>query len=653
MRAGTLHLFGALAALGEVTPFLLHRRDPAARQRPLLADAVFLPPRLGGRWAAILAADDQPLSRPPGLAEVAGPFPAELPAMFSEPAALLRHAMNRRRLERLLGRLHRLRPGVIVLDGAALAPLVPALHSLGCPIAWRAAARGSVAHRALAEGDPPGAAWHRAAARAFDAAERLAAPWVDQLWLPSPEAGQDFAGLIPTDRHRVLPPASQDLPPEGASSGVLAEAIGEAIRELGLSPSPPAKAAFAVLAEGEALRFNPVTRLLDWSFLMQGATGASVRLVGDDGAVLDHGFILLHPGRRGVVRVEALGVLPAGAAPQALSMEITLPGDRTHRHRPPAPVEERAGLAALTPAEGRFELLAWSLDEAPALRPAPVGREDLPRPPGALRLLRARIDLPPETPVLAVEPGRGSGQVLHGPSVWTRPRPPSSARLRDLAGRHGGETAWIIGNGPSVRHGDLDALEGRLTFCFNRFHLAHATTRLRPRYTVTGDRQMIEDFGEEIVARSGGTVFLADAAPPAIVGDYIWVRHLPVFPPLFSLRPEIGVSPGGSSLLVALQLAYMMGVRRFMLYGTDFSYRFVPTNDPDPFRSAAGEGNHFIPDYRSGQAWCPPALRDITAGFLAARCVIEAGGGMIRNASRGGLLEIFDRLPFETALALR
>jgi hypothetical protein len=54
------------------------------------------------------------------------------------------------------------------------------------------------------------------------------------------------------------------------------------------------------------------------------------------------------------------------------------------------------------------------------------------------------------------------------------------------------------GNGPSVRTEDLDRLQGRLTFAFNRFHLAHGQTRLRPTYTLTGDRQMIEDFGQQI-----------------------------------------------------------------------------------------------------------------------------------------------------------
>ncbi|MBI0534683.1 hypothetical protein D9599_03750 [Roseomonas sp. KE2513] len=393
--------------------------------------------------------------------------------------------------------------------------------------------------------------------------------------------------------------------------------------------------------------------MLEWDLPLRGATGASLRLLGGEGRVLDHGYILLHPTRRGSIRAEARTVLPHDVTPGDVAMEITLPDGTAHRHPAPAPAEERAGLVALLPSRGRFDLLAWSLDKDAPVLPEPMERESrpIPRLPGDARLLRLAIHLAPEAP-LAIEPAAGTGQALHRPSIWTQTRPPSSARLRDLAGRHSGETAWIIGNGPSVRTEDLDALEGRLTFCFNRFHLAHEGTRLRARYTVTGDRQMIDDFGEEIVTRSGGTVFVASERPPALTGDYIWVRQLPVFPPLFSFQPEVGVSPGGSSLYVALQLGYMMGVRRFLLYGTDFNFHFTQAASADPFRSAVGDGNHFIPNYRAGRAWCPPALRDITLAFLAARCVIEVNGGLIRNTTRGGLLEIFDRQPFEVALAL-
>jgi hypothetical protein len=102
---------------------------------------------------------------------------------------------------------------------------------------------------------------------------------------------------------------------------------------------------------------------------------------------------------------------------------------------------------------------------------------------------------------------------------------------------------------------------------------------------------------------------------------------------------------------VAIQLAYYMGVRKFNFYGADFSFRFDPgPAGRDAFRAARGEGNHFIANYRAGKPWCPPSLRDIGPAFFSARLLMEAEDGFIRNVTRGGALEIFERQEFDRAL---
>jgi len=256
----------------------------------------------------------------------------------------------------------------------------------------------------------------------------------------------------------------------------------------------------------------------------------------------------------------------------------------------------------------------------------------------------------PETIEVATPSGFGNSHKDAKP--WLGPHRPSSLRLGQLAGRHAGEAAWLIGNGPSVRTEDLDRLAGRLTFGFNRFYLAHPQTSLRPTYTVVGDQQMIEDFGQSIVDESGGTVLVAHTAPPGLLGDYLWVRQKSLYPPLFSQAADRVVCSGGSTPYVAMQIAYFMGVRKFYFYGADFSFSFVPSGEAgDKFRVAAGDGNHFITNYRAGKPWCPPSFKDIAASFLVARLVMEGEGGFIRNVTRGGLLEMFEREDFDAAVA--
>ncbi|MBO1080470.1 hypothetical protein [Roseomonas haemaphysalidis] len=426
-----------------------------------------------------------------------------------------------------------------------------------------------------------------------------------------------------------------------------------ALRSLGLSVGAP-RGALVPSPHGAILKeragFNPHTRLLWWRVTLRLAVPATpaARWLARGGAPPPNAFVSLLPGASGTWMLQADAVLPPGLPPEAMALHLEAPGVPPLLRRPPRPLPvETAGLLTLeaTP-DGGAAVRAWADDPRTTLfPPAPLHG-------AAPGLLRACLPGAGDDRPLRLLPGRGMAPALSHPAHWLLPRRPGTTRLAELRSRHVGETAWLVGNGPSVRPADLDALAGRLTFAFNRFHLAHDRTALRPTYTVSGDRQMIEDFGARIVAESGGTVFLADAVPPPLAGDYIWLRQLATDPPLFSLSPEQRVSPGGSSVFVALQLAHFMGVRRCNLYGADFRFDFAPAPaSADPFRSATGEGNHFIPGYRDGRPWCPPSLRDIAGGFGIARRVMEAEGGFLRNSTRGGLLEMLPRVAFETALA--
>ncbi|MEJ8574211.1 hypothetical protein [Microbaculum marinum] len=232
--------------------------------------------------------------------------------------------------------------------------------------------------------------------------------------------------------------------------------------------------------------------------------------------------------------------------------------------------------------------------------------------------------------------------------LFNRTGDPDLERYRDV---HRGEVAWLVGNGPSVRHDDLERLAGKLTFGFNRLYLAYEKMAFRPTYVVSGDLQMIRDFGEDMVRRSAAPVFLSCEDRPELDAPFTWLRQVTCFPSVFSLDPTSYVTAGGSSVYVAMQLAYFMGVREFYLYGADFRFTYSRTaSNGDRNRSAVGDNNHFIKNYRAGRPWSPPELRNISASFLTADIFMRLQGGMVRNATRGGSLEIFERVPFEDAV---
>jgi glycosyltransferase involved in cell wall biosynthesis len=404
----------------------------------------------------------------------------------------------------------------------------------------------------------------------------------------------------------------------------------------------------------ETARYHPVTRLLDWRLEFDLAVNdddVSAQFVSTSGDPMANAFVQVKRLKPGRVLLDATAILPAHLTPLDVRIVVRAWGQDVHVSPTPTNlVEEKAGLLTIDKAGEGIRAMAWSADGAAVFSPDDASVEVLGRSEstGAV-LLQARF--PSVGRSIGISHSDGAGQDFEHLAAWIGWHSPTSVRLRQLKDKHKGETAWLIGNGPSVQIEDLDRLAGRLTFCFNRFHLAHEKTLMRAAYTLTGDTQMIEDFGQQIVDESGGEVFIAHHSAPDLIGDYIWLRQAAIYPPLFSHDPGFVLSPGGSTPFVAIQLAYYMGVRKFNFYGADFSFRFDPgPAGRDAFRAARGEGNHFIANYRAGKPWCPPSLRDIGPAFFSARLLMEAEDGFIRNVTRGGALEIFERQEFDRAL---
>lgn len=218
--------------------------------------------------------------------------------------------------------------------------------------------------------------------------------------------------------------------------------------------------------------------------------------------------------------------------------------------------------------------------------------------------------------------------------------------------KHVGEVGFLIGNGPSVRTEDLDRLCGRVSFCCNRFYMAYSTMSFRPTYTLSADRQVIEDWGEDIVNMSDGEVVLVSKSKPRIK-KCIWVpdvsrRHL-----VFQKSRLSHVMTGGGTLFTAMQLGYFLGIRKFVLYGVDHNFNFDKAEGAtDPYRSASGDENHFIKGYRSGKNWCPPEMEMVEYNFKYADQYLRQRGGFVKNATRGGKLEVLERISFDKAIEL-
>ena len=214
-----------------------------------------------------------------------------------------------------------------------------------------------------------------------------------------------------------------------------------------------------------------------------------------------------------------------------------------------------------------------------------------------------------------------------------------------------GKVAYVIGNGPSVRLSDIEKLSQEITFCANRFYLTYDSTDFRPSYYLVSDPQMIEDFGAEIIKKSSSKNFIVSIFRPKLSGEYYWLPMTPTAPFMFSTDISQNLSSGGAVIVAGIQIAYYMGIRKIVLYGIDHNFEFsLLKNNTSHYNQAVGDNNHFIPNYRSGTSWCPPDMGLIENSIKNCDKFLRTKGGWLKNGTRGGKLEVCERIDIDKFL---
>ena len=222
----------------------------------------------------------------------------------------------------------------------------------------------------------------------------------------------------------------------------------------------------------------------------------------------------------------------------------------------------------------------------------------------------------------------------------------SARRLRELKDQYRGERCFIIGNGPSLREMDLSPLRGEFTFGLNRAPLLFPRMGFQTTFLVCVNRLVIEQSGEELLGTSctkfvswQGRRFLPASA------DVNYLRS--VRGPRFATDPSRGVWEGGTVTFVAMQLAYHLGFETVILIGVD--HAFTTTGPPNQQTTSGGDDpNHFDPSYfGKGYRWHLPDLERSETAYGLAREQFEASGRTIVDATVGGKLTVFRKVPYD------
>jgi hypothetical protein len=226
-------------------------------------------------------------------------------------------------------------------------------------------------------------------------------------------------------------------------------------------------------------------------------------------------------------------------------------------------------------------------------------------------------------------------------------------RFKDM---HKGERCFIVGNGPSLNAGDLDRMKNEASFGTNKIFLIFNETEWRPTYYVCEDEYIFKDSLNEIKANIQCPAFYSREMILSL--DEFDLRNFLFFQldaraqwkqnrvPRFSEELFL-VSWGATVTYTCIQLAAYMGFGEIYLLGCDNTFvRGVKANGELVFGRDVSNG-HFSKDYVKTNIYYNH-IDVINAAYQTAREYCESHNIKIRNATRGGALEIFERVDFDS-----
>ncbi len=236
----------------------------------------------------------------------------------------------------------------------------------------------------------------------------------------------------------------------------------------------------------------------------------------------------------------------------------------------------------------------------------------------------------------------------------------------NLKNKHRGRRCFLIGNGPSLKAEDLELLKDEITFAANRIYMLFDKTKWRPTYYFCVDarcygidHRKIKEMDAELRFVPLNTGVMAGKVYDEVTYynrkiNYVEVNQGNVVfksEVKFSCDAEKAVYAGGTVLYDALQWAVYMGFSEIYLLGVDCSYAYEMTKDGTVVATDM-EKSHFDEKYETGFNGAAEPFRMFTA-WEQAKKSCEEKGIVIKNATRGGKLDIFERVSLEDIIRTR
>lgn len=239
--------------------------------------------------------------------------------------------------------------------------------------------------------------------------------------------------------------------------------------------------------------------------------------------------------------------------------------------------------------------------------------------------------------------------------------------LKTLKGIHTGKRCFIIGNGPSLRAEDLDRLKGEYTFAANRIYEIFGQTEWRPTFYLYVDAHLLKDMYSVFSKYDLGHMFIRvdekDRKDEKKCLDYPIEKMTRIFLDTDSyfrvyqnpwnmwtsyVSEDISdhFSNGFTVTFESIQLAIYMGFTEIYLLGVDFNYSIMWDAEGKPHKDDG------IQDYFTENRYKNTVFNynSMLHAYKIAREYCDNHNITIKNATRGGKLELFERTTLEKIL---
>ncbi|MGN1167881.1 MAG: hypothetical protein ACI4S2_15790 [Lachnospiraceae bacterium] len=231
----------------------------------------------------------------------------------------------------------------------------------------------------------------------------------------------------------------------------------------------------------------------------------------------------------------------------------------------------------------------------------------------------------------------------------------SLQRNKSLKNIYKGQRAFVIGNGPSLTLEDLDKMSGEITLsCNNSMQLWNKTV-WRPTCFWGADHLFIDknvNTEEKLQYILENCKYMFTNFRSGLYEKYRYkydnLFYLYLYGTnelMFSEDISAKTYSVGSSIFVLLQLAIYMGIEEIFLVGCDYSFRQEVRKDGSVAINHEVQTHMKLMDQEKNGRYCVDLIME---EYLCAKTYADMHNIKIYNATRGGKLEVFERVDFDS-----